>query len=735
MTIVGLAMASSGAAGQEQAQVINRSVLALYDSREEGVAYETRIHRYAEMPLNHLGFKVTLVDVNDGLPDVTATSGYRAVLTWFRQTVADPAAYGDWLATQIDAGRKLIVFGHLGLGAAPSVQEVRRRILAGLGLKPTGNWNDVTFNSRLHKSDPKFFKFEAALAGALPQHPEIELIEGQTTPLLQLSRRAYDGSDVITTLATVNQNGGYIAEGFAMRAYRGANRVRWLVNPFTYFSSALAAGSFPVPDVTTIMGRRLYFSHIDGDGWNNVSQIERYRAEQALSSEVVYRELINPYPDLPVTVGLIAGDVDQRMGGRRKSAAVARLLFALPQVEVGSHTHSHPFNWGYFARYKRSAELNLIDKVQQRSKARAALMLEKIGVARLVSSEQTDRRRFTSGSDDLPRTYMQQPFNLTTEIVGSLRTAESLAPPGKKAMLMQWSGNTSPYEAAIAMTRRAGVRNINGGDSRFDAAFPSVAYVPPIGRMVGRQRQIYAVNSNENTYTHDWTRNYFGLALVEETLRNTQAPRRLKGFNLYYHMYSGERPAALKAVRQLLERARNSAIIPIPASHYAAVADSFFDVSIVKAEEDVWRIEKRGALNTVRFDNLAKSAIDLGRSKGVVGFRKVNNATYVALDGAVDPAVVALSANTTVSQPYLLESRWRITKLKRSACDIRFKAVGFGSSQMTWQVPAQKTYQVRVSNGSRELWSATQVSSPEGKLVINASVDARKPLAVAIACQ
>jgi len=65
-------------------------------------------------------------------------------------------------------------------------------------------------------------------------------------------------------------------------------------------------------------------------------------------------ELIAPYPDLPVTLGIIAGDVTASEGGNSHSASIARRIFALPQVEVGSHTYTHIFNWGLFQRYSRN---------------------------------------------------------------------------------------------------------------------------------------------------------------------------------------------------------------------------------------------------------------------------------------------------------------------------------------------------------------------------------------------
>jgi len=202
-------------------------------------------------------------------------------------------------------------------------------------------------------------------------------------------------------------------------------------------------------------------------------------------------------------------------------------------------------------------------------------------------------------------------------------------------------------------------------------------------------------------------------------------------------MYSGERPAALSAVKRLLNLARRSPLIPIPASDYAAIADSFFDVDIQRVEAEVWHIANRGALNTVRLDaTTTKSTIDLQRSRGVIGFRKLNGSIYVALDSAVETAIVAKSAGAaTGNVPYVIESRWRISKLKRTQCGVEFTAVGFGTSQMTWHVPTQKKYKIQVSRAGQALWTAAVAPSPKGKLILDAPIDARQPLAISITCQ
>ncbi|MFY0611370.1 MAG: hypothetical protein JXQ99_07590 [Hyphomicrobiaceae bacterium] len=712
---------------------VNRSILALYDSREEGPAIQSRLHKYAEMPLNHLGYQIALVDINRGLPKLSEMARYRAILTWFKDTVPRQSPYLKWTMRNLSAGRKLIVLGHLGLDQA-TTKGGRATVLRALGLREAGRWNELAFDVSIHYLEPKLFNFEATVAPDVPAYVSMELLDTRAVPGLQLKRRLSNGRDEISTVATYGPAGGLVADGFAMREFDIAKRTRWLINPFLFFDKALGGDEFPIPDVTTIAGRRLYFSHIDGDGWNNVSGIERFRAKQVLSSEVVYRELIRRFPDLPVTVGLIAGDVDPAMGGRRASADIARKLFALPQVEVGSHSHSHPFNWRYFETYKRGPELKLIARLKRQTESRLLKVARTIGLADILAPAGRDREYYTSGSDELPRTYMQKPFDLQTEVAGSLRTAEALAPVGKKAKLFQWSGDTTPFERAIAVVRKQGVRNINGGDSRFDTEFPSVAYVPPIGRTVGAERQIYAVNSNENTYTQDWTDNYFGQALLEQTLRNTQSPRRLKGFNLYYHMYSGERAAALHAVQRLLLRARREPVIPIPASQYAAIADSFFDVRIKPQTNRRWRIENRKSLNTFRFDHPNQRVVDIGKSVGVLGYRRTNGSLYIAIDDAVRPAEIVLTKTDGARVPYLEQSRWQISHLMREDCRLRMQATGFGNSEMTWRSLSRRAYRVQVSRNGRALWQAKVSPDTNGRTVINAPVDARAPVDISITC-
>src|SRR4051794_4361610 len=72
-----------------------------------------------------------------------------------------------------------------------------------------------------------------------------------------------------------------------------------------------------------------------------------------------------------------------------------------------------------------------------------------------------------------PRTYNLYPFDIDEEVRGAARRIEKYCPAGKKVKILQWSGSTVTFGGMLAAVRQAGMRNINGGDSRFDPEYPS----------------------------------------------------------------------------------------------------------------------------------------------------------------------------------------------------------------------------------------------------------------------
>jgi hypothetical protein len=137
--------------------------------------------------------------------------------------------------------------------------------------------------------------------------------------------------------------------------------------------------------------------------------------------------------------------------------------------------------------------------------------------------------------------------------------------------------------------------------------------------------------------------------------------------------------------------------------------------------EGRWRIENRGALQTVRFDRASLKSVDFARSAGVVGQRHHQGSLYVALDPDVEMPVVALKAYARPDRDpeapvaYLVSARWPVAELKHSASGWTFRAQGFGAGEFAWKTPQGGRFTIEISDGT-EKKQITAVADAEGRL-------------------
>ena len=349
----GLCLALAAGGGRAAERVEPREVLALYHGGAVEDVYFTAIHRAAEMPLNHLGLVLRYHDMRDPLPPVSDLGQVRGVLTWFRSNaIDDPEAYLDWAAAVLDAGKRFVIMGNIGAeldGAGrPVPRDAINRVAERIGFRFEGRWAGITYDWKPAIADPDVMRFERPLPAVVPPFQSVAAVRGDAVSHLVLRRAGDPGTD--SHMVVTSPRGGYIAAGFAITPNVDEDRRRWLLNPFAFFRRAFGTDGLPKPDTTTLSGRRIYYSHIDGDGWRNRTEVESYRERRpTLSSEVVLRELLEPYGDLPVTVAPVVGDLDPDWYGTEEGIAIAREIFRLPQVEAATHTYSHPFDWAFFA--------------------------------------------------------------------------------------------------------------------------------------------------------------------------------------------------------------------------------------------------------------------------------------------------------------------------------------------------------------------------------------------------
>ncbi|HKX01344.1 MAG TPA: hypothetical protein VJX71_02510, partial [Methylomirabilota bacterium] len=627
---LGRSARAAEAAGDAPAE-LPRYVLALYKSseldndvqgRRAKSATRNEVHGWAQMPLNWLGLMVEYHDIDQGLPDERVMARYRGIVTWFQtEEIAEPLAYLRWLGAQMRAGRRVVILGYLG--ALRDRRTLRtldlaqiNEALAPSGLEFLGNWTGNQHVIELRRKD-RMMDFERPLPPGLPYYQQVVCRRADSRPHLVLARRDLPNSE--SHLVVTGPWGGFAAAEYAQFQFPGEGGAQWCIDPFAFFREALGVGDWPRPDTTTQCGRRIFYSHIDGDGLRNRSEVRG----GVSSGQVILEEILSRYR-LPTSVSVVVAEIEPTLLGSPQFHELARAIYALPNVEAGSHSYTHPLDW----------------EKRTRSFAPAGV-----------------------------------PYSVETETVGAVRYMEErLLPSGKRVRLFQWSGSTRVTEEAIAILDRLGVPNINGGDTMRDREWPSYTHVAPLMRQVGRHWQTYTSASNENLYTHLWTGPFYGFRHVIDTYENTERPRRVAPVNLYYHYYSGERVASLAALHYVHEWVLRQPLARIFTSEYLAIVEGFRTARIARTA-DGWRISDHGALPTVRFDD-TRAHLDLYRSSGVLGYLHHQGALYVHLAGP-GPALVVLRDRPAAS-PYLVQASHRVTAWQRDGSRVALTLAGLG---------------------------------------------------------
>lgn len=313
---------------------VKREILALYDGAQEGDADLTRIHRFAELPLNHLGYVLRFHDIRKKLPDPAEMARYRGVLTWFVGSVAGSNTYLVWASQVSRFPLRYVILGDIGIPVSTANIPTINRLLQAAGVHHTGDHIAPALGTRIVRKDPRLTEFECKLGPVLPDYPVIGASGSGTRTGLIVETPALDGKRS-AVLVAIGKEGAYAALNYEFchgrpPLYQG----RWLIDPFVFFHAAFGSGDQPIPDTTTASGNRLYLSVLGDEGWNRSSKIEGFRDTPATAGEVLLRELIEPFQDLPTTIALRdeeSGESQRR--GRQKHQIVQRLLGS-PNIDL-----------------------------------------------------------------------------------------------------------------------------------------------------------------------------------------------------------------------------------------------------------------------------------------------------------------------------------------------------------------------------------------------------------------
>jgi hypothetical protein len=143
--------------------------------------------------------------------------------------------------------------------------------------------------------------------------------------------------------------------------------------------------------------------------------------------------------------------------------------------------------------------------------------------------------------------------------------------------------------------------------------------------------------TNENIYTNLWHGPFYGFERVIETFEMTDAPRRLKAVDIYYHSYSASKQASLKALHKAYQWALRRKLHPVYGSEYIRKVEDFYEFAI-------GRDARAGACAARAIAHAAPAAGSghacMAESTGVAGYAPGVDGSYLHLAGGVARMVV-----------------------------------------------------------------------------------------------
>jgi polysaccharide biosynthesis protein PelA len=548
-----------------------RKVMMLYSSKEEPEKVLAPPFTFLSMPLEYEGYVPKLYSIEKPLPEYPLHNRVAGIIIWLESPYPKPASnLIAWVKKALQEHIPVLLMGDINYFTKNTA--LRRQ----LGITVKTEYQESKHVSIAKQSD--LINFEIA--------PRIEPLSFSPLKLrqanidLQLKDKKGNTEDVV---ATTPWGGIALSPYFATTLPDTSSR--YIVNPFKFVRKALKLNAIPVPDVTTDSGRRILTSHIDGDAFYSRSEW----LNGPYAAESLYRTILQKYK-IPIAISIVEGEIGPTGLDPKHSKqlmAIAREIFALPWVEIASHSYSHPFDW---------------NKAYKTENKKVVVKGERLDVPNYI-------------------------FNLKREIIGSTDFInKELAPKGKRCNIFLWTGDTDPPAQAIALTYEAGLLNINGGDTRITKSLPSLTAVSGLGVYKDGWLQIFAPIQNENIYTNNWKGPFYGFKRVIETFELTDKPRRLKPIDIYYHFYSATKAASLKALDTVYDWALKQPVTPLPTSSYIRKVIDFYNITLAKTLDGQWLIHGNGKIQEFRYASTKQYPVI---NASVIGFNRINNNWYI----------------------------------------------------------------------------------------------------------
>lgn len=624
---------------------VTKRVLGVYDGSVNRMV-TSQCHRMLAMPIEYYGYVPECVDIRTTDFEHLDMSRYAAVVMWVEESSYQQLPdVSEWIKGQVSQLPLLF------LGALPTNPSLLER----LGIQDNGQ-----LSKEIRQTKGKSWTNGYYPAAFSPFEPHNAWIPAHSDVRSLIEYK--DNRDKSSTLLFKAPWGGALLAPYPV-ANLANNKESWLVDPFRLIEESLSLPIIPAADATTESGHRILTAHVDGDGFPS----KAWFPGKPYTAEVLYEHVFKKYR-IPQTVSIIQGEVGPTGLYPKESEAmenVARKVFKLGNVEVASHTYSHPFIWDF-----------------------------------------SDGSRNEQYGDNLP--IPGYSVDYYKEIIGSRDYInEKLTPENKKVAMILWSGRADPTEEILNISENANLLNVNGGNTYVVNGDKNLAQVSPTIAWYPTAIQVYAPVMNENLYTNLWAEHHDGFGRAIETFKILGAPRRLKTIGIYYHMYSGTYPASLKAVMNVYDWALKQDTTPLYLSEYARRARTLYETGIAKTLDGAWQITSSG-VKSVRFPN----SLGYPSTKQIAGWNDGPDGKYLILSQSRS---VIEAKNTPFNDLYLKSANGQILEWHNRGKEIDWKIKAHQPLRM--QIAGAKQCQstagnsVKVKKLSSKVISVTTASS------------------------
>lgn len=633
---------------------------ALGKDAEDLAQRQSMIHKLAEMPIQYLGGHVRYFNLSKGLPSEQWSKDCRAILVW-QTEFGKPLVAGrelqwiNYLRTQLKQGKRLLLLENPGFNTdlvyqKGEIQNAYLQLLKEMGFEFKRSW---TAQQKAQILDPR------ACQGESPKTPSPRRwISLQNKSDWQGRCLAQDPSQAASTapLIWTGSKGALASPGSLIRSgvvKNGKNDdawFQWHIDPFSFFNEALGLSLVPKWENSLRLGKRIFFAHVDGDGFMNHSVSN----PQLWTSQILKDSILLRYPGYPIAISVIGAEVNPEYLGDAQSQKRLLELWRLPQVEASSHTFSHPFVYN-----------------------------------------QTQKQLFRNSYESYALVLPKHNQNWEYEFKGNTQWLNKIATQaGKQIKTLQWSGNCLPDALALRLSREAGIGNINGGDNRLDRNYASVSGLSPLGFEFRSELQVYAVNSNETIYSEGWTWQYQGLERVIETWQRTGYPRLLKPVNLYFHFYALDHNESLASFRRIFQWLDQNDLFPLELSQYTRIVQNAYKASIDSLGHGEWLLSPTTPLSTIRISTQLGYPNDT--DPNLLGYLRQGHLTYLYLEQAKQ-TLISFGPNKPHS--LLVQSaNGALSQVKRSSETWQAVFNSFRKGQICFQLPDSKAYTLSVNS-------------------------------------